>query len=140
VVSISEPTDTRVVIDEDGRTIRRRPSQFAFISRSRARQRGRLRRRSFSSSGSLDLDELDFLEQDRRRRARSQSVGRVVERVRYISESPHRRVTSPRETIYIEDNRDWRGRRASRHEDDYYTEYDSEAEYIPRRLAISFST
>lgn len=140
VVSISEPLRTRIVTDEDGRPLRRRPSQVAFVSRSRSRsrERGRLLKRSTSSSSSLDLDELDFVERTRGRRARSRSVGRVVERVRYIRESPPR-ASPPRETIYVDDNEGWRGRRPSRYEDDYYTEYDSEVEYVPRRSVISSS-
>ena len=143
VLSISEPLRTRIVTDEDGRPLRRRPSRVAFISRSRSRSRSQqqrlFRRHSISSSSSLDLDGVDFLERNRRRRARSRSVGRVVERVRYIHESPPPRVSPPRETIYVDDDEGWRGRRASRYEDDYYAEYDSEAEYGPRRSVVSFS-
>ena len=122
--------------DGDGRVLRRRPSRVGFAprSRSRSRRRGRLRRRSVSSSSSLDLNELRILdEEDHRRRGRSRSVARVVERVRYIEESPPGRVSPPRETIFIEDDGGMRPLRASRYEEDYYTDYDSEEDYVPRR-------
>ncbi len=133
VVSISQPIRTRVVSDGGGRILQRRSSRVEFTPRSRSQHRGRLRRRSISSSSSLDLDELDILEDNRCRRARSRSVGTIVERVRYIDESPRLRVSPPRETIYIDDDRDLRRYRSSRYEEDYYTDYDTEEDYIPRR-------
>ena len=134
IVSISQPIRTRVVSDGDGRLLRRRSSRVDFIPRPRSRHRGRLRRRSISSSSSLDTDEVEFLEDDRHKRARSRSVGKIVERIRYVEEKPPLQVSPARETIYIEDKRDLRRRRASRYEEDYYyTDYDSEEDYIPRR-------
>lgn len=44
------------------------------------------------------------------------------------------RVSPPREMIYIEDDRDLIRRRSSRFEEDQYVDYDSDVEYIPRRL------
>jgi hypothetical protein len=136
IVSIAEPPRARIVSDVDGRVLRRRPSrvEFAPRSRSRSRHRGRHRRHSVSPSSSLDLDELRIVDEEgHRRRGRSRSVARVVERVRYIEESPPVRVSPPRETIYIEDEGPMRPRRASRYEEDYYTDYDSEGDYVPRR-------
>ncbi|KAF7511433.1 hypothetical protein GJ744_004622 [Endocarpon pusillum] len=138
IVSISQPIRTRVVSDGDGRFLRRRSSRVDFIPRSRSRHRGRLRRRSISSSSSLDTDEVDIFVDDRPKRARSRSVGTIVERIRYIEEEPPLRVSPTRETIYIKDNRDLRRPRASRYEEDYYyTEYDSEEDYIPIRRIIA---
>lgn len=135
IVSFSQPIRARVVSDGDGRLPRRRSSRVEFIPRSRSRHRGRLRRRSVSSSSSFDTDEVEILENERQRRARSRSVSRVVERVRYVEESPPLRVSPTRKVICIEDNRDSRRRRRrdSRYEEDYYTDYESEEDYIPRR-------
>ena len=120
--------------DGDDRLPRPRPSRVTFAPRSRSRHRGRLRRRSVSSSSSLDVDdEPDIWEENRHRRARSRSVSRIIERVRYVNESPPLRVSPPREILYIDEDRDLRRRRASRYEEDYYTDYGSEEDYIPRR-------
>lgn len=122
-----------MMTEDDDKPLRRKLSRVALVSRSRSRHRGRIGKRSISSSSSLDSDELDALEEVRRRNGRSRSVGRMIERVRYIEESPPRRVSPPRKTIYIEEERVWRGGRASRYEDDDHTEYDSEVDYVPRR-------
>jgi hypothetical protein len=136
IVSIAEPTRARIVSDGDGPVLRRRRSrvEFAPRSRSRSRRRGRLRTRSVSSSSSLDLNKLRIVDdEDQRRRGRSRSVARVVERVHYIEESPPVRVSPPRETIYIEEDGGMKPHRASRYEEDYYTDYDSEEDYVPTR-------
>jgi hypothetical protein len=56
-----------------------------------------------------------------------------VERVRYIEESSPVRVSPPREIIYIEDDGGLIPRRTPRYEEDYYTDYDSQEDYVPRR-------
>lgn len=61
-----------------------------------------------------------------------------MERVRYIEESPPLRVSPPRETIYIDNDRGLRRRRVSRYEEEYLTDNDSEVEYIPRRQVDNF--
>jgi hypothetical protein len=137
VVSIAEPTRARLVSESDGRLLRRRPSRVEFAprsrSRSRSRHRGHLQKRSASSSNSLDLDELRILDEEDQRRGRSRSVARIVERVRYIEESSPVRVSPPREIIYIEDDGGLIPRRTPRYEEDYYTDYDSQEDYVPRR-------
>jgi hypothetical protein len=124
-----------MVSDDEGGILRRRSSRVEFLPRSRSRTRRRLRRRSTSSSSSLDLGDVEIWEEGRYRRARSRSVGRIVERerVRYVDESPPLRVSPPGETIYIDDDRDLRRKRASRFDEDYYTDYESEEDYLPRR-------
>jgi hypothetical protein len=134
VVSFSEPIRTRIISEGDGGILRRRHSRVGLAARSRSRHRGRLRQRSISSSSSLDLGELEILEDLHPRRPRSRSVGRVVERVRYIDGTSPLRVSPPRETIYIHERPAGRRRRASRFEEDYLTEDDSDEEdFLPRR-------
>lgn len=134
VVSISEPIRTRANSDGDGGLLRRRSSRIGLVPRSRSRHRGRLRRRSTSSSSSFGIDELEILEDDRRRRARSRSVGRIVQRQRFVEGIPPLRASHARGAIYIDEEQDLRRRRASRYDEDYDTAYDSEEEYVPRRF------
>jgi hypothetical protein len=138
VVSIAEPIRTRFVSDADSPVLRERSSRVSFAPRSRSRRRGRLRKRSTSST-SFDSDDLEILEKVHPKRPRARSVSRIVERVRYIEESPPPRPSPPRQTIYIEEDRALRPRRASRYEEGYFTEYDSEEEYIPRKCVIHVS-
>lgn len=133
VVSISEPVRVRDVSQGGGRFLRRRSSRVDIAPRSRSRHREQFRRRSVSSS-SFDSDEAVIVNEGRRRKARSRSVGTIVERVRYIEEIPARRPTPPREIIYIEDDHDFERHPPPRFEDDSYTtEYDTEEDYVPRR-------
>lgn len=109
--------------DRDRRhATRRAPARVRIVDRSMSRGR-RLLTRSYHRSDSLDseLDRLEIIDQRRRPRPRSPSF-EVIERVRYIEDTPRRPVT--RETVYIEERAP--AIRVSRYDEEHSDEDDDD--------------